>query len=268
MIGTKDKVFAMFTEQPHALTHPNFPLSSKYAAEFVFEHNMGPNVLWLTEWLTKDMRLKPGMKVLDMGCGKAISSMFLAHEYGVQVWANDLWISATENWQRLCAYGFQERVFPIQAEAHALPYPEGFFDAIVSLDSYHYYGTDDLYLGYFHKFLKPGGDLGIVVPGLHKDFAGPLPEHFTRVQKSGGVFWAWDCCTFHTAEWWRKHWSHYAAVTIQVSEAMADGGNVWLDWEKALAAWPGAKMFPSDAECLEADQNEYVTFIRVIARRT
>jgi len=37
------------------------------------------------------------MRVLDLGCGKALSSIFLAKEYGTQVWATDLWISATDN---------------------------------------------------------------------------------------------------------------------------------------------------------------------------
>ena len=53
---------------------------------------MGPNVLWLTEALTQVLPLEPGMRVLDLGCGAAISSIFLARELGVQVWAADLWI--------------------------------------------------------------------------------------------------------------------------------------------------------------------------------
>lgn len=55
---------------------------------------MGPNVLWLTEFLGQAMELQPGMRVLDMGCGRALSSIFLAKEFGVQVWAADLWIAA------------------------------------------------------------------------------------------------------------------------------------------------------------------------------
>jgi len=37
-----------------------------------------------------------------------------------------------------------------------------FFDAIISIDSFMYYGTDDLYLSYLARFLKPGGKIGIV----------------------------------------------------------------------------------------------------------
>jgi cyclopropane fatty-acyl-phospholipid synthase-like methyltransferase len=74
------------------------------------------------------------MHVLDLGCGKALSSVFLAKEYGVQVWATDLWISATENRERIEQAGLADRVFPIHADARALPYAELFFDALVCVD--------------------------------------------------------------------------------------------------------------------------------------
>jgi ubiquinone/menaquinone biosynthesis C-methylase UbiE len=267
MTENKDRINSILTNETHALSHSNFPLSSKYDPDFVFENNMGPHVLWLTEWLTREMQITPNMRILDLGCGKAISSIFLAYEYGVEVWANDLWIEATENWQRICDVGLEDRIFPIKAEAHALPYAENFFDCIISIDSYQYYGTDQLYLGYLHKFLKPGGEIGIVVPGLHREFPGAIPEHLTRIQKSGGKFWAWDCCVFHSAPWWRELWSQYAFIDLRLCEAMADGGDIWLEWEKALAAFPGEKMFPSDVEVFEEDQNQNVTFVRMIAQK-
>ena len=63
------------------------------------------------------------MRVLDMGCGKAISSIFLAQEFGVQVWATDLWISAAENWQRIRETEVADRVFPIHGGNPSLLQP-------------------------------------------------------------------------------------------------------------------------------------------------
>ena len=103
---------------------------------------MGPNVLWFTEALCQKMEMKPGMRVLDLGCGTAMSSIFLTKEYGVQVWATDLWIRASENYGRICTEGVEDTVFPIHADARQLPFADEFFDAIVSIDSYHYFGTD------------------------------------------------------------------------------------------------------------------------------
>jgi hypothetical protein len=58
------------------------------------------------------------------GCGNAVSSIFLAKEFGVQVWTTDLWIGASENWARVCEAGVEERVFPVHAEAHTLPFAQ------------------------------------------------------------------------------------------------------------------------------------------------
>src|SRR5881296_3221360 len=90
-------------------------------------------------------------------CGRAASSIFLHREFGVEVWGADLWFSASENLQRIRDAGVKDGVFPIHADARALPFATEFFDAVVSIDSYIYYGTDDLYLNYVARFVKPGG---------------------------------------------------------------------------------------------------------------
>lgn len=111
-----------------ALIDERYPLSAKYDPDWIFENKMGDQCLWNLESLCRKMEFKPGMRVLDMGCGKAVSSIFLAKEFGVQVFANDLWIDPTENWKRICEAGVSGLVYPVKAEAHALPYAEGFFD--------------------------------------------------------------------------------------------------------------------------------------------
>ena len=60
------------------LTCDRFPRSAGYDAAWVMEEPFGANPLWLTEWLCEQMPLQPGMRVLDLGCGRAKSSVFLA----------------------------------------------------------------------------------------------------------------------------------------------------------------------------------------------
>jgi cyclopropane fatty-acyl-phospholipid synthase-like methyltransferase len=146
-----------------------FPRSKKYDLNWMKRNEMGPNSVWLTEFLTDKMQFKQGTKVLDLGCGKACSSIFLAKEYKVNVWATDLWIDATTNFQNVKEMDAEANVFPIYSEAHQLPYAEEFFDSIVAVDSYAYFGTCDLYLNYILKFLKPGGQIGIVSPGVKQE---------------------------------------------------------------------------------------------------
>lgn len=243
------------------LTRDEFPLSTKYDPQWIIDNQMGPNALWLTEWLCRDMEFHSEMRILDLGCGRGLSSVFLAKEYGVQVWATDLWTTATDNFKRIQEAGVSDQVFPIHADARDLPYAEEFFDAIVCVDAYIYFGTDDLYLDYLHKFVKPGGQIGIVVPGFMQEPDGPLPEHLIP-------FWAQECWTWHTPKWWERHWDRTGLVLIELAEAMPNGYSVWLQWERArIAAGDDSESLKTDIKVLETDGGKFMGFTRIIARR-
>jgi cyclopropane fatty-acyl-phospholipid synthase-like methyltransferase len=253
-------------EVARLLDKPEFPRSGRYDPDWVLENQMGPNALWLTEWLAEALALSTGMRVLDLGCGRGIGSIFLAREFGVRVWAADLWITPDHNWQRALAAGVGDSVFPMRAEAHALAFPQGFFDAIISVDAYHYFGTDVLYLGYLSQFVRPGGMLGIVVPGLMQEID-EIPAHLAAPQPNGKVFWEEECWSFKTAEWWRDLWRRNSSVTNLRVDTLVEGWRHWRDFERVLET-TGKNVFPSDAEALEADQGRYVGFVRAVAERT
>ena len=261
--GNHDEL-ATDSEAAAILDRPEFPRSRGYEPRWVLENQMGPNALWLVEWLTQSLSLAPGMRVLDLGCGRAMTSIFLAREFDVRVWAADLWIGPDQNWRRALAAGVADRVCPLRAEAHALPFAAGFFDAIVSIDAYTYFGTDDLYLAYLTRFLKPGGRLGIVVPGLTRAFDGAVPEHLTRPQANGKRFWEDECLCFHTAEWWAEHFRRSGKVRVEVADALPEGWRHWRDFERAVEL-SGQAVFPSDAEALERDQGRHIGLVRVVA---
>src|SRR5712672_1463686 len=137
------------------LVSEQFPRASQYHPEWVLANaSGGANALWLTEWLAEALDLRAGMRVLDLGCGRAMSSIFLHREFGVQVWAADLWFSPAENLQRIRDAGVEEGVFPLHADARSLPFAAEFFDAIVCVGAFYYFGTDDLYLNYLARFVK------------------------------------------------------------------------------------------------------------------
>src|SRR5437660_11739316 len=118
------------------LLSERFPRSSKYHPEWVIASaGSGTNALWNIEWLAEALALRPGMRVLDLGCGRAMSSIFLHREFGVQVWAADLWFSPSENLRRIRDAGAEDGVFPVHADARALPFAAEFFDAVASVDS-------------------------------------------------------------------------------------------------------------------------------------
>ena len=232
-----------------------YPKSEKYDPAWVEANWMGPHPLWLLEDICAHMDLRPGMKVLDMGCGKGITSVFLAKEYGVTVFANDLWISATDNLRRFEEAGVADKVFPIHAEAHALPYADGFFDAAISIDSYQYYGTDDTYFPcIYSKLVKPGGQFGIVCPGFTREFDTGVPENLRK-------FWSPDMFSFHSKDWWRNHWEKPGIVDITACYEIKEPKGLWYPWAK----WSKVNLGFDDEALLDADVDDDIALIAMVA---
>jgi cyclopropane fatty-acyl-phospholipid synthase-like methyltransferase len=232
-----------------------FPRAERYAPEWVREGAMGSHPLWMAEWLSERLALEPGMRVLDLGCGKAKSSVFLAREFGVEVWATDLWIPATENWRRVRDARLEGRVFPLHADARALPFAAEFFDAVTAFDCYSYFGTDDLYLNYLVQFVKPGGRLAIAGSGLMRELPAEIPEHLREM-------WTQDFFCLHSAAWWRRHWERTGLVELEVAETMEDGFELWSHWQRT--AWPDNVL---EIETVERDAGRYLGYFRMIGRR-
>lgn len=249
---TKEELVAM-------LAYGGLPRSATYDPEWMLANAMGPNPVWLAEAASQVMSFSPGMRVLDMGCGRAISSIFLAREFQVEVWATDLWIDASENWQRICKVGLQDQVFPMQAEAHKLPFARDFFDALVSFDAYHYFGTDDLYLDYYTQFVRPGGQIAIVVPGLLGEFNTDLPAHLA-------LHWQREFWSFHSPTWWRVHWQKTGLVDVEGADSIPDGWQLWLRWLE-VSAEQGLRADPHEIEMLRLDAGRHLGFTRMVARR-
>ena len=238
------------------LASERFPRSSQYHPDWVLANaSGGANALWLTEWLTTALDLRPGMRVLDLGCGRASSSIFLRREFGVQVWAADLWFSASENMQRIRDAGVEDGVFPLHVDARALPFASDFFDAVVCVDSFPYFGTDDLYLNDLARLVKPGAPVGIAGAGLMREIEGFLPDHLRE-------WWTQDLWCLHSAAWWRWHWERTGIMDIDLADTLPDGWQRWLDWQRAVAPDNAAEI-----KAVEADRGTYLGYVRLVGRR-
>ena len=232
-----------------------FPRSAKYSHDWISENGFGANPLWQTEWLCESLTLEPGMRVLDLGCGRAKSSIFLAREFDVEVWATDLWITASENLRRVRDADLENRVYPLHSDARSLPFAGEFFDAIVMIDCFSYFGTDDLYLNYLANFVKPGGLIGMAGAGLMQEMPQPIPEHLTQ-------WWSQDCWCLHSPPWWQHHWGRTGLIELQTADTMEDGWKYWCHWHKKT--WPDSK---TEIAALEVDAGRNLGYVRMVGRR-
>lgn len=140
---------------------------------------MGPSCARILEELLKKqpLQLNKGNVVLDLGCGKGLTSLIIAKETGASVVANDLWISEEDNRKRFDEWGVGERITPARRDANDLAFESAQFDALFSVDAYHYFATEQ---GFFEDkilpFLKNGAVVLIGVPGIKKEYTGRAEE--------------------------------------------------------------------------------------------
>jgi hypothetical protein len=109
---------------------------------------------------------------------------------------------------------------------------------IVCIDSICYLGTDDLYLNYLPRFVKPGGEVGIAGAGRNRKSRVPLPI----IYATGGPMTP-GACTRQLGG--GDIWERTGIMDINVADTMPDGWQVWLDWQRAVAARESQQWFRS-----------------------
>jgi len=236
----------------------NYPRADRMNPDLIKHNIMGPNPAKLLEELLNKFPLEPGQTVMDLGCGQGVTSIMLVKEYGLKVFAVDLWISASENWQRFRKEGLtREQIVPIHEDAHQLPFADEFFDAVVSIDSYHYFGLDKAYLGkHLLPLVKPGGYLLLVVPGFHRDVHEDIPKELLLTWS------AEDLDTIHDAVYWRDVISATEGVEILAIEEMESNENCWEDW---LAT--DNEYAVMDRAPMNAGAGKYMNFVAIALKK-
>jgi len=234
-----------------------YPLSAKYDPAWVLSLDMGPHPLWQLEDLLADLALRPGSRVLDLGCGKGATSVFLSRECDVDVVAFDLWIDEDELRSNLEGQGVTDRVTPINGDVRDLPFRDREFDAIVSIDAFEYFGTDVRLLPALLRVLKTGGRIGMTTPALRTDpYQNPPPTYVTEVA-------GWEAAAWHALEWWVTHWRLSGMVDNITARMQEHGREDWLRWSRAL----GEAEDGSVARMLKADVQDQIGFAIVVATK-
>lgn len=232
--------------------------SEKYSTPELQRKMMGPNPVKLVEELLAEHKIPDGAVVCDLGSGQGITSVFLAKEYGFTVYAADLWSDPAENQKFFDAMGLKKKqVIPAKADAAGLPFEKEFFDAVVSIDSYHYFGRDAHFLDdKLLPFVKSGGYLYIAIPGMKKDCHHDLPKE---------LLLSWtpeDLETMHDISYWSAIAGKSKDAEVVSVQEMQSNEEVWADWLKQ-----DNKYAVGDRKSMEAGGGKYLNFIAIVLRK-
>ena len=232
--------------------------SEKYNTPALQAKIMGPNPIKLEEELLLDHQIPAHAVVCDLGSGQGLTSVFLAKEYGFTVYAADLWSDPAENRAFFDAMGLDRRqIIPVKADATDLPFEKNFFDAVVSTDSYNYFGRDEWYLDdKLLPFVKPGGLVYIAIPGMKRDCHDHLPEELL-------LSWTPEQLDYmHDVDYWRDIVSQCRGAEVLSIREMESNDEVWADW---LAQ--DNEYAVGDRKSMEAGGGKYLNFIAIVLRK-
>ena len=232
--------------------------SEKYNTPALQAKIMGPNPIKLEEELLLDHQIPAHAVVCDLGSGQGLTSVFLAKEYGFTVYAADLWSDPAENRAFFDAMGLDRRqIIPVKADATDLPFEKNFFDAVVSTDSYNYFGRDGRYLDdKLLPFVKPGGLVYIAIPGMKRDCHDHLPEELL-------LSWTPEQLDYmHDVDYWRGIVSQCRGAEVLSMREMESNDEVWADW---LAQ--DNEYAVGDRKAMEAGGGKYLNFIAIVLRK-
>ena len=235
-----------------------FPKTNHFDTKLVRSKIMGPNTCKLTEELLDGADIPRGSVALDLASGSGISSAMLAREYGFITYAADLWSEPSDNMRFFESLGLTNReIIPLKADANALPFAHGFFDAVTCIDAYNYFGREPEYLGmHLLPFVKPGGTLHFAIPGMVRDCHDNPPACLLAA-------WTPEQLDYiHDISWWRGDFEQTPGVEICEMGEMACTREAWADWIECDNEYA-----INDRAAIEAGALEYLNTIAVRLRK-
>lgn len=200
----------------------------KYKKYFTREYLMGPNSFRLLDELIR--RQPEGVsfkRVLDLGCGYALTSLFVANETDAEhVYAFDLWVPATENYLRIRDNGLEDKIIPIHGDALDMPFAKDYFDTVISVDAYHYFGCKEgIFIDKVLPYIKEGGYAMIAVPGIKEQPQGEMKQLFETWAEGD------DSELFKTAAWWGKMLKDECGDRCSIDVKEAECYDIaWREW--------------------------------------
>ena len=235
-----------------------YPLSEKYNTPFFQSKIMGPNPVKLEEELLKGNKIPKGAVVCDLGSGQGLTSVFLEREYGFTVYAADLWSDPQENRKFFDSLNIpKEKLIPVKADATNLPFEKEFFDAVVSTDSYNYFGRDEKYLDEkLLPFVKKGGLIYIAIPGMKRDCHDNLPPELL-------LSWTPEQLEYmHDVDYWKATVEKSKDCEIVSVKEMESNEEVWNDWLKQENEYA-----VGDRKSMDAGAGKYLNFISIVLKK-
>jgi len=193
---------------------------------------VGCGGMFLLFRIAEFMKLKRGDIVLDLGCGKGRSSLFLAETFGVTVVSVDLWNNCNDLFEKAKEKNLADKIIPIQADiTENTLFPSGYFDAVFCMNSLFMFGDNCGFLKKLFSLIKPGGHFHLGSECFNKE---PLWKD-GAVPKEYSFGWSWkvweECYSkYHSPLWWKSLIESTGLIDVEYCDELDDGRIMFEDF--------------------------------------
>jgi len=160
------------------------------------------------------------------------------------------------NRERFTRWHMQDRLIPLQEDATNHHFDNEMFDALISIDSYHYFGGKE---GFFADSLLPclksGGVALIAIPGMKMAYDGQSEELLKQ--------WLHDeAYMFQSASYWKRIIGEHEEMEAVRTWELNSFDLPWQEWFETKHEFA-----LKDQEVYESHIKPYTTFVGIMVRK-
>ncbi len=174
--------------------------------------------------------LKPETRVLDLGCGNGHIAEYISDTTGANVWGIDYIPEAIQQAQKRTE-AKEQRLFFKVGNLDCIDFPDGYFDAVISIDTLYMPTNLTETVRQIKNILKPGGQMGIFYSHVLWGNSSQTPETLQPDKTPVGIALKNNNLPFQARDFTQaayQHARHKKQIAEEMRSAFEAEGNGFL----------------------------------------
>lgn len=215
----------------------------------------GPGSFEMVFPLVLATKIRPGMRILEVGGGSGQIATTIAKHWNVSVVTLEPWAENNEIQAYAAEQGVENQVLQMKVKAQSLPFADNTFDAVISIGSFEMIGEErPIALKEMIRVSKPGARIGIAEPMC---LPGEMPEDLVELDQQFNL--GFQQC-FSSLDWNRDLFTEQG-LTITESCYFSEAYQWWLNYRDKK------QISEAEQELITRDNSRWISLGMVVGEK-